>query len=221
MSKPSIDQILANLINEVILGRAYLTIANGLRESDPVVLKSSPTFFGLTIEASLQMSQMYAAKLYDQTKGAVTVESLLERAKLGAATFKNGTPDDVSLVVASATSRIAGLQDIIRSIQKRRHEALAHLDPRTVIDSVGLATRAKLTISDLRKVFDETSAVLNDVMRLWQDTYAHMEFIGSDDYETSLELIAEAKHAQVDKWEKQFPDKPCDFPRPRTPRQPW
>jgi hypothetical protein len=63
MSEPSIDQILANLINEVLLGRAYLTIANGLKDADPVVLKSSPTFFGLTIEAALQMSQMYAAKL--------------------------------------------------------------------------------------------------------------------------------------------------------------
>jgi hypothetical protein len=221
VSKPSIEQILTSLTNEVLLGRAYLTIASGLKDADPVVLKASATFFGLTIEASLQMSQMYAAKLYDQTKGAVTVESLLDRAKLGAATFKNGTPDDILLVVKSATTRIAGLQDILRSIQKRRHEVIAHLDPRTVTDPVGLATRAKLTISDLRKVFDETSAVLNDVMRLWHDTYAHMEFIGSDDYKTSLDLIADAKHAQVDRWEKEFPDKPCDFPRPRTARRPW
>ena len=221
MFKPSIDQILANLINEVLLGCAYLTIANGLKDADPIVLKSSATFFGLTIEASLQMSQMYAAKLYDQTKGAVTVKTLLDRAKLEAGTFKNGTPSEVSLVAKSATTRIARLQGILKSIQKRRHEALAHLDPRTVIDPVGLATRAKLTISDLRKVFDETSAVLNDVMRLRQDTYAHMDLIGSDDYKTCLDLIADAKHAQVDRWEEQFPDKPCDFPRPRTARRLW
>ncbi len=220
MGKPTIDQILVSLKNEVMLGRAYLTIANGLRDADAVVFKSSPTFFGLAFEASLQMSQMYAAKLYDKTSKPVTVKSLLDRAKLEAATFKHGTPEQVSLAVKDAEKRIAGLHDILVSVQKRRNEAIAHLDPGTVVDPAGLESRAKLTIPDLTKVFDETSAVLNGVMRLWQDTYAYLEFIGSDDYKTALELIAEAKHAQVDKWEKEFPNVPCDFPRPQTPRRP-
>src|SRR5208337_5680592 len=102
-------------------------------------------------------------------------------------------PEQVSLAVKDAEKRIAGLQDILVSVQKRRNEAIAHLDPGTVVDPAGLESRAKLTIPDLKKVFDETSAVLNGVMRLWQDTYAYLEFIGSDDYKTALELIAEAK----------------------------
>jgi hypothetical protein len=89
VGKPTIDQILNSLTNEVLLGRAYLAIANGLKDADPVVLKCSPTFFGLSIEASLEMSQMYVAKLYDKTNGAITVKSLLDRAKLEAPTFKH------------------------------------------------------------------------------------------------------------------------------------
>jgi hypothetical protein len=127
----------------------------------------------------------------------------------------------VSLAVKDSEGRIDGLREILKSVQKRRHEAIAHLDPRTVVDPVGLATRAKLTIADLKKVFDETSIILNKVLRLWKDTYASLEFIGSDDYETALELIADAKHAQVDKWEEEFPNTPCDFPRPNTPRRPY
>src|ERR1039458_8682357 len=59
VGKPTIDQILNSLTNEVLMGRAYLTIADGLKDWDPIVLKCSPTFFGLSVEASLQMSQMY------------------------------------------------------------------------------------------------------------------------------------------------------------------
>ena len=221
MGKPTIDQILNSLTNEVLMGRAYLTIADGLKDWDPIVLKCSPTFFGLSVEASLQMSQMYVAKLYDKTKGAITVKSLLDRAKIEASTFTHGTAQQVELAVKESQNRIDGLQGILKSIQKRRNEALAHLDPRTVVDPVGLATRAKLTIADLKKVFDETSIILNKVLCLWKDTYASLEFIGSDDYKTALELIADAKHAQVDRWEKEFPNTPCDFPRPNTPRRPY
>ena len=88
IAKPTIDQILTSLKHEVLFGGAYLTIAKGLAGADPVVLRSSSAFFGLTLEASLQMSQMFAAKLYDKTSGAVTVESLLAEAELKAGTFK-------------------------------------------------------------------------------------------------------------------------------------
>jgi HEPN superfamily AbiU2-like protein len=219
VGKPTIDQILNSLTNEVLPGRAYLTMADGLKDADPVVLKCSPTFFGLSIEACLQMSQIYVAKLYDKTKGAITAKSLLDRAKLEAPTFKHGTAHQVSLAVKDSQNRIDGLQGILKSVQTRRNEAIAHLDPRTVIDPVGLASRAKLTIADLEKIFDETSIILNKVLCLWKDTYASLEFIGGDDYETALELIADAKHAQVDRWEREFPNTTCDFPRPNTPRR--
>jgi hypothetical protein len=164
---------------------------------------------------------MYAAKLYDQTTGAVTVQTLLERAKLEAASFKNGTPEQVSAAVEDAESRIARLQDILKSVQKRRHEAIAHLDKRTVIDPVGLATRAKLTISDLEKVFAETNTILNKLSALWNGVFGDLTLIGDDDYKSVMELISDAKHAQVDRWEKDFPNTPCDFPRPKTPRRSW
>lgn len=54
-AKPAIDQILASLKHEVIFGKAYLELATGLAGADPVVLNTSRTFFGLTLEAALQM----------------------------------------------------------------------------------------------------------------------------------------------------------------------
>jgi hypothetical protein len=218
--KPTIDQILTSLEHEVLFGKSYLEIAKGLAGADKVVLAASPAFFGMTVEASLQMSQMFAAKLYDKTRGVVTVKSLLAEAQAQAGVFKHGTPSQVSVVVKNAESRIAGLRSILASVQDRRNQAIAHLDPYTVIDPAALAVSAKLTVVDLTKVFDETGAILNEISRLWADTYAVMELSNGDDFKSALDLIAEAKHALVDKWEKEFKE-PCPHPRPETPRTQW
>jgi hypothetical protein len=219
-AKPSIDQILDGLKREVVLGRAYLTIARGLAGADPVVLQTAQTFFGLTLEASLQVSQMFAAKLYDKTRGAVTVTSLLARCLLDASTFKNGTPAQVSQAVTTANARIAGLASILTSVQDRRNQAIAHLDPRTVANPTALAANAKLTLVDLEKLFGETGRIINDVSVLWHDTSAIIDLFGSEDYRSALDLIAEAKHAQADRWEAAYHE-PCPFPRPRSRPPSW
>lgn len=219
-SKPTIGQILARLRHEVLFGRAYLTIAKGLAEADPVVLQASQTFFGLTLQASLQMSQMLAAKLYDKTKGSVTIRLLLNEALSKAGTFKHGTASQVCAAVKGASLRVAGLDSILASVEVRRNQAIAHLDPRSVADPAGLAVRAKLTFADLEKVFSETGRILNEISVLWDDTSAVMELIGSDDFKSALELIADAKHAQVDRWESEFKE-PCPFRRPRSRPRTW
>jgi hypothetical protein len=54
-------------------------------------------------------------------------------------------------------------------------------------------------VKDLENIFAETGTILNEFSRLWKDTTAVMEFIGDDDYTMALDLIADAKHTQVDK----------------------
>jgi len=89
-----------------------------------------------------------------------------------------------------------------------------------VTDPKALETEAKLTLKDLEKIFEETGTILNEFYRLWKDTTAVMDFIGDDDYSMALDLIADAKHAQVDKWEAEFKE-PCPFPRPKKAKPPW
>jgi len=219
-AKPTIDQILSNLKNEVVLGKAYLTIGKGLAGTDPVVLNTARAFFGLTREACLQMSQMFAAKLYDKTAGTVTVKSLLNVARSQAGKFKFGSPQEVSAVVKEAESRIAALIPILKSVQDRRNQALAHLDPRTVTNPEELDANAKLTVADLERIFEETGSVLNEFALLWQDVTSIMQLIDDEDYTSALDLIADAKHAQADKYEAEFKE-PCPFPRPRKPKSAW
>lgn len=219
-AQPTIDQVLASLIHEVLLGKAYLEIGKGLAGADPVVLSTANTFFGLTLEASLQMSQMFAAKLYDKKSRTVTVTSLLDAADFYAGAFKHGTRKEVCDAVKDAQKRMAELLPILKAVRDRRNQAIAHLDPKMVTDPKALETEAKLTLKDLEKIFEETGTILNEFYRLWKDTTAVMEFIGDEDYSMALDLIADAKHAQVDKWEAEFKE-PCPFPRPKKAKPPW
>jgi hypothetical protein len=219
-TKPTLSEILNSLKQEVVFGKAYLNIAKGLGKADPVVLSSGQTFFGLTIEASLHMSQMYAAKLYDTTSGSITVQSLLKTARLEVKSFKYGNPQEVLSAAETAEKRISGLDTILKSIKARRNQSLAHLDPQTVKDPAGLASRAKLTFEDLNKLFADTGAILNEVSRLWEDLTSSMRLIDDDDYTGALSRIAEAKHIEADKYEAEFKET-APFPRPKTPRNPW
>ena len=125
--------------------------------------------------------------------------------------FKYGTPEDVSAAVTDAETRIASLDQILKSVQARRNQALAHLDPSAVTDPASLNANAKLTLAELERVFEETGAILNEFSRLWQDTTFIIRLIDGDDFKSALDLIADARHAQADKYESEFKE-PCPFP---------
>ncbi len=213
-ASPSLKETLTRLKNEVILGNSYTDLAKGLRDADPVVLQSAGTFFGLTLDGSLQLSQMIAARLYDTTKGAVTVRSLLSDAAEQISSFQNGTQEQVREAIRSSEKRIARLQPILHSIRERRNKALAHLDPRTVRDPQALAEKAKLTMPELERVFSETEAILEDISSLYDGSGGPLRLIDGDDYEKALDYIADAKCAQADKYEREFHES-APFPRPR------
>jgi hypothetical protein len=211
---PSLKETLTRLKNEVILGNAYSELAKGLRDADPVVLQSAGTFFGLTLDGSLQLSQMIAARLYDTTKGAVTVRSLLSDAADQISSFQNGTQKQVRQAIGSSEQRIAGLQPILDSIRERRNKALAHLDPATVRDPQALAEKARLTMPQLERVFSQTEAILADISSLYDGSGGTLRLIDGDDYKKALDYIADAKCAQADNYEREFRE-PAPFPRPR------
>jgi hypothetical protein len=99
--------------NQVLVGRACLKIAQGIWDADPVVRSTAPTFFGLTLEESLQLAQIHAARLYDEN--AISIYSLISEVKKWLAVAK---PDDsVALQsILHSESRIEALEPILTSI---------------------------------------------------------------------------------------------------------
>ena len=204
MHRPDLKQLLNGLMREVLLGNTHLAIANGLREADPVVIGTAGVFFGLTLTAHLEAAQMYAAKLFDTHAGAETIYTLLAAAGHNTNLFTNGRPQEVRTAVRTAKQRVRGLDPVMKAIRTRRNKILAHLDPETVRDPAKLFRDARLTLEDLSKIFSVAGEIVNEISRLYMNATQLTTFPFQDDYKHALKLVAEAKCAEIRKYEDEY-----------------
>jgi hypothetical protein len=211
---PTLKQTLEALRQQVLLGKSYVNLARGLLKADPYLLHTAPTFFGLTIGGSLELAQMAVARLYDKTKGAVTIRTMLVEAAQQLSSFQNATAEEAKDAIQKAKQRVGAIEPILQSIRRRRNEWLAHLDPDTVTNRTALAAKAKLTMPDLEKAFSETEGIVVDLFGRHQGVYGELEFIGGNDYETALDWIRSAKCTFIENFEKEF-GKPWTEARPQ------
>jgi len=202
VGKPTLKQVLDVLKRQVLVGKSYLDLAKGLLEADPAIRNTAPTFFGLTIDGSLELAQMTIARLYDDaTRGSVTIRRMLVRATEEAASFQRG---DVRTEIAKREAAIIALEPVLESIRQRRNEWLAHLDPRTVANPESLSTKAKLSIPDLDRAFTETEDLLLEMSSLYEGVTGELRFLGGDDYKIALDWIRSAKCTFIENYEREF-----------------
>ena len=147
---------------------------------------------------------MTIARLYDKTRGAVTIRTMLHDAAGQLTAFQTATPKKASDAILKWVRAAVALQPILDSIRTRRNEWLAHLDPRTVADTAGLAMRAKLSIPDLDRAFHETEEIVLDLSSLYEGVIGELKFIGGDDYNTALDWIRKARCTFIENYEKEF-----------------
>lgn len=198
---PSIEQIMSGLIAEVRFGKAAVRIAAALNTAAPDVWTAAPLFFGVLLQANLQVSQMHAARLYDKPtkyKTPVTVRALLKLAEEQPALFTKGKPNDVIAAAKECREIIAALEAPLASIEKRRNEVLAHLDENSVINPGSLKQTAPLTIGDLQRVFDGTENILRKIDRFYSGLIGEIFYLGQDDYKKVFRIIAAAKGKKRD-----------------------
>jgi hypothetical protein len=101
----------------------------------------------------------------------------------------------VSDAIAAALSAVNELEPILRAIRRRRNEWLAHLDVPTVADPQELNERAKLTVPDLERVFQETEKIFDSLERLFDGVIGPNRYLGSEDYKNVFKLIRLAQAA--------------------------
>jgi hypothetical protein len=178
------------------------------------LLQPAPTFFGLTIDGSTELAQMAIARLYDTTKNTMSMPRMLKRADQEAGTFKHGSGQEVRAAIAECEKLVGGLATVIASIGERRNGWLAHLDPSSIADPKALEARAKLTVPDLERAFEETERILLKLASLYDGTVGELKYIGGDDYESALDWIRRAKCALIEKYEQEFKEK-WNGPRPK------
>jgi len=201
-------------MNQVVVGQGHLVVARGLANSDPVVLNAATVFFGMSIDAHIYASQMYAARLHDRTRGTVTVRTLLKRARTEAGTAKYGCANDVRAAIAFSEKVLSELAGPLKALTIRRNAWLAHTDPRTITDPVKVAAAAGPHFVDLETIFVRTGNIVNEFSRLYRDITGILEMLDQTDYETVIEFVSAAKCEQVRQYEAEF-GTPAPFPRPK------
>jgi hypothetical protein len=222
LGKPTLKQILHALNGQVLIGKSYLNVAKGLLRADPVILDGSRTFFGLMTDGSIELAQMAVAKLYDRTRGAVTVPAMLAQATREMGSFQRGSRQEIIRAIKNGEKTVGGLESVLDSIHKRRNEWLAHLDPRTVSDPAALAVKAKLSIPDLDRALRETEKILRGLSSLYEGVIGELRFLGGDDYTFALNWIRKAKCAYIDGFEREHGQGSWTGPRPKDcSRAPW
>jgi AbiU2 len=185
-------------------------------------LDGARTFFGLTVDGSLELAQMAIARLYDRTRGAVTIPVMLARATEEIDSFRRGDREQIVKAIKKAQNAVTGLASVPASIHARRSEWLAHLDPRTVGDPAALAVKAKLDIPDLDRAFKETEDIVLEMSSLYEGVIGELHFLGDDDYKSALNWIRKAKCTYIEGFEREHEVGSWKGPRPQDcSRAPW
>ena len=212
---PEIEQIIGALLYQTAAGTAHLTVARGLAETDPVVLNAARTFFSMTIDAHISATLMYAARMHDDQRNAVTVGTLLECVAKAIAPPKYGTLEQVKEAISFAKEKLTELEGALKHIKKVRNRRLAHTDPHMLEDPAFAMREIKEDATDLGAIYLRTGLLLNRFSGLYRNIYGTPHILDETDYETVVEFISDVKCQQARNYEKEF-GAAAPFPRPKN-----
>jgi hypothetical protein len=208
------EKMLAWLMVEAIYGRAHFIITKGLKRADPIVLKTAPKFFEHTLGALADSVALHVARLFDQRSGSISIYALLSLAEKHAGAFKHGSAAEVRKFVSEAKRRVRGLENALEGVRCRRHETLAHSDPRAIVDRKRIELKGRVSFNEFENLFEETGSILNRLFLLYHGASVPLDLDGVKDYEQALDLIADAMCEQASRYEAEH-KVPAPFPRPR------
>lgn len=216
-------KVLGRLTEFVVLGKTHLKIGRGIASdvmADPVIAGAAPVFWGMTLTSHLDIAQLMAFKLFDTRRGTMTIDYLLDRAAECPDSFQKATPSQVSGIIADSRSQIASIEVPLAPLRAKRNRILAHVDPTIIGNPEQVAKACAVTFADLDVIFKIAGDILNSINVGYSHTSTWMDIASGDDYESVVQLVVDAKHAQVDKFEAEF-GLPPNFPRPKAKKSAW
>jgi len=209
--------LLDRLAQEVFLGRTHLWIwryLNNALVEKPNVGKEARCFFTLTLRAHSDEAFMHLARLFDTTKGSVSLRTLPKLARSNATMFQEMKGQQVlSQLLPEQEHLIHELEAAAKPVKRRRHTLLAHLDPQAVTNFEGLAKEAMVTVGSLEKLYQGAGEVVNAFSRPYRNSMNAMELVGWEDYKRVVELVERGIAAEHEEFEKRW------GPAPKFPEQ--
>ena len=198
--RPTIEQVLNALERQILFGKTYLGISQGLLHAEPVVYGTASIFFGLTADGGLELAAMTIARLYDRTRGSVTIPRMLLQAEAEIGSFQKGS--QVPAAIIEANTIVTGLESVLTAIKHYRDGWFAHLDAATVADPQALNAAVKVTLVDLYQAFDQTEKIIKKLTRLFDGRTGPIEFVGNDDFRQVLKHVRRSREAEMEQFRK-------------------
>lgn len=214
------EKVMERVFWGIVEGTYHLKIGRGVAEAvlnDAVIASVCEVFWKMTVRAHLYSAQMFALKLFDKQKDAITVEYLLNLADQCSASFQEVTPGEVTRVTNCARSEINDLERDLEPLRAKRDKILAHADRKAVNDPEGLTAETTVAFPVLQRVFDTAGNILNELSKAYSGKKYSLELLDSDDFNDAIQLIADVKHHEADKFEEQH-GLSVPFPRPKRPK---
>jgi hypothetical protein len=115
---------LDRLIQMVVFGKAHIKIGRGLGNAlkdDAALAQTAPAFWGMTLQAHLDIAQIVAFKLFDTHHGTMTVKYLLTTAAELKGAFPNTTASQVEAIIKTANAQIDNLSAPLKQIRAKRN----------------------------------------------------------------------------------------------------
>jgi hypothetical protein len=195
--------------NQVLMGNAHLELWLRLSKrlgSDPkrLAANAAPTFFGMTLESHLNTAFLYAARIFDTHRDALTLRTILVRASNNRGSLSAVAAVEIDAHIKNSEGKFTELEASLRAVRTRRDKVLAHLDPKVLSEPDEVAKESEITVDELQKIFVVAWEILNGVSDPYWGLSASLKLIDVDDYETALDLIEAAKKRQLAEIEAKF-----------------
>jgi hypothetical protein len=216
------QETLERLVHILVFGKTNLKIGLGIRDqvmTDDVIHHAAPIFWGFTMLAHLDVAQHTAFKLFDRRRDTVTIEYLLKNAGECVGLFPK-KKTELQKTISDSRIKIAALGSHLKPVREKRHRILAHTDTDTVKNPERLAKECAVTFADVEAVFETAGDILNGISVAYRGISLSFELLEDDDFQMAIQLVADGKHAQAERFEQEF-GSPSPYPRPKRPKSPY
>ena len=185
----SFPETLIWLLTDLQYARASFVISCNLPRAHPAVVAIAPFFFELTANRHADAVNLHATKLYDSSR-RLSVPGLLALALKQAGTFKHASTSEVRKEVAIARRIILRFAPLLKALNLRRNQSIAHMDPTTIVNPDRYVKEGFVRTRDLAELLEQTGLILNRLSMLYRGVSLALDIANADDYRKALDLMA-------------------------------
>jgi len=185
MSTPSdhLDRILERLTREWLNGSVHYDFwrrLNSLAKDEPDLVAVAPEFFESTSYAHIDAAVVRLNRLFDTSKGAVSVYELIKYAHKHPEAFREGSPAEVSDAVREAEKAISESKDLLDRFRRQRNGYFAHIAGEYFHTGRSVTDEHPVRYSDVIEVLNLVGRVVNIFLAPHEDSELLPEVIGVD-----------------------------------------